>query len=149
MKPNPTSLSEQFEGHADHACATLAGNVTLEQAADAVERVLVAARDKKIKRLLVDATRVTGFPSPTLAARYFIVRRWATAVGADVELAMVLEQHILDPDRFGVMVAANMGMRADAFSSPVEALEWLRSGRPARVVIEAQRSYSDQIPNQT
>ena len=38
------------------------------------------------------------------------------------------------------MVAANLGMRADAFSSTVEALEWLRSGQPAAVVIAAQQT---------
>jgi len=148
MPSSSNTLSENFEARADHAVATLTGAVSLEQAANAVQRVLVAARDRKIKRLLVDARQLTGFPSPTLADRYFIVRRWATEFGKHVELSIVMEQHILDPDRFGVMVAANLGMRADAFSSPIEALEWLRSGRPAGVVAAAQKICNDKQPNQ-
>ena len=140
MPSSTPTLNEQFEERADHAVATLTGSGSLEQAAHAVQRALVTARERNIKRLLVDARQLGGFPSPTLADRYFIVRRWATEVGKRVELAIVLEQHILDPDRFGVMVAANLGMRADAFSSTVEALEWLRSGQPAAVVIAAQQT---------
>lgn len=143
MKSSDITQGEHFEEHADYAFATLKGSGSLAQAASAVQRALVTARDRKIKRLLVDARQLTGFPSPTLADRYFIVRRWATEIGSRVEAAIVLEQHILDPDRFGVMVAANLGMRADAFSSVGEALEWLRSGRPAAVVIAAQKICND------
>ena len=134
-----TNLTQQFEVCAGHALASLAGCVSLEQAADAVTRALVAARDRGIQRLLVDASQLTVFPSPTLADRYFIVRRWAAEAGKQVELSIVLQQHILDPDRFGIMVAVNLGMRADAFSSPSEALTWLLGGRPAGVIISNQK----------
>ena len=131
MQSEIPSLTEHFEVRDGCAFSQLVGCVSLEQAADAVTRALIAARDRGIQRLLVDASQLTGFSSPTLADRYFIVRRWAAEVGKQVELSIVLQQHILDPDRFGIMVAANLGMRANAFSSPSEALTWLLSGQPA------------------
>jgi len=128
-----TNQTEQFEVRAGHALVALAGCVSLEQATDMVMRALVAARNHGVKRLLVDARQLTGFPSPTVAERYFIVRGWAAVAGKEVEIAIVLQPHILDPDRFGIVVATNLGMRADAFSSGSEALAWLLSGRPAEV----------------
>lgn len=139
LPPNKTDLTELFELREGHAFAALSGRVSLEQAANAVMRALIAARDRGIKRLLVDARELTGFPSPSVADRYFIVQRWATEVGKQVELSLILEQHILDPDRFGMMVATNLGMRADAFNSPAEALAWLLSGQPSRVATMNQK----------
>ena len=133
-----TNLIEHFEVRESHAFSELVGCVSLEQAADAVTRALVAARDRGIKRLLVDASQFTGFPSPSLADRYFIVQRWAAEARKRVELSIVLPQPILDPDRFGILVATNLGMRADAFSSKSEALTWLLSGWPADVTISHQ-----------
>jgi hypothetical protein len=138
MYTKGTIPTQHFEVRAGYAFVLLVGCVTLEQAADAVLRALVTARDQGIKRLLVDASQLTGFPSPAVADRYFIVRRWAAKVGKSVELSIVLPQYVLDPDRFGMMVAANLGMRADAFSSSSEALTWLLSGRPARVAASNQ-----------
>lgn len=133
MPSRNNNLTGHFEIREGHAFAALVGRVSLVQAASAVTRALVAARDQGIKRLLVDATQLWGFSSPSVADRYFIVRRWASAAGNQVELSIVLEQHILDPDRFGMMVASNLGMRADAFNSPSEALSWLLSGQPSGV----------------
>jgi len=129
MQPKTTNLSEHFEQREGYAYCQLGGCVTLEQAVEAVTRAIVAAREQKIKRLLVDATQLTGFPSPSLGDRYFISRGWAAAAKGQVELAIALQQHLIDPDRFGIKVATNLGMRANVFSSQTEALTWLLGGR--------------------
>lgn len=128
--PSPLSnLTETFEVRNGYAFAQLAGSVTLEQATAAVDRALHAARNRGCLRLLVDACQLAGFPSPTVAERYFIVRGWALIANGQVELSLVLQQHLIDPDRFGMVVAANAGLRANVFSSQLEALDWLLSGR--------------------
>lgn len=123
------SLTETFEVRNGYAFAQLAGSVTLEQAGAAVERAILAARSRGSQRLLVDACQLTGFPIPSLADRYFIVRGWAAVASGQIELSLVLQQQLIDPDRFGMVVALNSGMRADVFSSQLEALDWLLSGR--------------------
>jgi hypothetical protein len=44
-----------------------------------------------------------------------------------VAVALVLQPYLLDPERFGVVVAWNQGMRADVFTEVQEALTWLLS----------------------
>jgi hypothetical protein len=39
---------------------------------------------------------------------------------------------LLDPERFGVTVATNMGMRTNAFDSREHAVAWLLSQPPSR-----------------
>jgi hypothetical protein len=130
LVPSPDSnLTETFEVRNGYAFVQLAGRVALEQAAAAVDRAFHAARNRGCLRLLVDAHQLTGFPSPSLAERYFIVRGWAIIANGQVELALVLQPHLIDSDRFGMVVAANAGLRANVFSSQLEALDWLLSGR--------------------
>jgi len=38
---------------------------------------------------------------------------------------MVARPEFIDPQRFGVIAAANAGLRADVFSSESEAVSWL------------------------
>lgn len=124
-----THSTENFEVCDGYALSHLLGCVSLEQAAEAVTRAIVAARKQGIKRLLVDATQLTRLPVPSVADRYFIVRGWASAAEGQVEVSLVLEQRLIDPDRFGIVVATNFGMRANVFSSPSEAQAWLLSGQ--------------------
>jgi hypothetical protein len=124
-----SNLAERFEERKGYALAHISGIATLEQATAAVDRALHRARTQGIRRLLVDVCDLSGFPSPSLADRYFISRGWAAIASGQVELAVAMQPHLIDPDRFGVMVATNEGMRANVFSSQIEALEWLLSGR--------------------
>ena len=125
MQPNATNLTEHLEVRVDTAFLKLAGCVPVEAAVDAVTRAIIAMRGRGIRRLLVDGSRLTGFSSPSVADRYFISRCWAEAAEKQVALALVLQQHLIDPDRFGIVVATNLGMRANVFSSPADAEEWL------------------------
>lgn len=128
MPSTHSNLSETFELRDGYAFVQLSGSVTLEQATAAVDRALHTARNRGVPRLLVDASGLSGFSTPTTADRYFISKGWALAANRQVELSLVLQPHLIDPDRFGIVVAANLGMRANVFSSPSAALNWLLSG---------------------
>ena len=45
-------------------------------------------------------------------------------------MAFVLEPDLIDPGRFGVVVAWNLGMRAEVFTDLIEARKWLLSNAP-------------------
>lgn len=106
------------------------GSMSLEAAAELVTVALAYARAQGIKELLVNATGVTGFPSPTLSERYFIVDNWARVVRGAVRVAMVLRPEYIDPQKFGVTVAFNRRFIADVFELEEPALAWLGSGAP-------------------
>jgi len=123
--PTPPPSFQLCEGYASYAPA---GEVSITTAVNLISAGIIFARDRQVRRLLIDASQLTGFPSPSVADRYWIVRQWAEDSRNLVEVAVVLQRHIIDPGRFGVHVAINLGMRADVFDSKSEALSWLLSG---------------------
>ena len=123
-----------FESRNGYGYYAPVGEVSLKEAGSFVSRGIQFALTSGIPRLLVDATGLTGFPMPSVAERYWIVREWATVSENRVAAAFVLQPHIIDWDRFGFQVATNLGMRADVFTSQPEALEWLLSDRPSSVL---------------
>jgi hypothetical protein len=128
MNPHPTDPPRDLQLCEGYACFAPVGIVTLKQAVELITSAIGFARDHRIKRLLVDATQLTGFPSPSVAERYWIARKWAQESRNNVEVALALESHLIDPERFGVQVAINLGERADVFKDKSEALSWLLSG---------------------
>lgn len=107
------------------------GSMSLEAAAELVTVALAHARAHGIKELLVNATGLTGFPSPSLSERYFIVESWARAARGAVRVAMVLRPEYIDPQKFGVTVAFNRRLIVDVFELEGPALAWLGSGDPS------------------
>ena len=103
-----------------------AGKATLEQATELVDRAIGFARDRRIPKLLVNCTQLTGFPSPTLPQRYFIVRGWARTAQGLVQVAMVIRPEMIDPEKFGMTVAHNAGLKADVYPTEPEAVAWLQ-----------------------
>ncbi len=88
--------------------------------------VISQARAQGLDRILIDIRGLTGFPSPTLSERHDMVRRFAVAAGGSLRGAMVVTPDFLDPDKFGVVAAANFGLVSNAFSDEEEAMDWLR-----------------------
>ncbi len=86
---------------------------------------MVFARERRVPKLLVNATGLTGFPSPSLPDRYFSARRFAASGQGIVQLALVIRAEMIDPEKFGVTVARNAGMNADVFATEPGALHWL------------------------
>jgi len=108
-----------------------AGKLTLEEAIELVDETIARVRDQRIPKLLFNARALTGFRSPSLPERYFAARRFAGTSQSQVQVAMVIQAEIIDPQKFGVMVARNSGMNADVFAQEPEALDWLLS-EPAK-----------------
>jgi hypothetical protein len=116
---------EDFKIVGDHAEYRPSGQVSLDQAIQAVASAITLARERHVRNLLVDTSRLTGFKSPSLIERYHFVHDWARAAGGAVRLAMVARPEMIDPQKFGVTVAANAGLIGDVFASEEEALRWL------------------------
>lgn len=125
----PPVILEQRQGYAFYR---VTGTMTLAQAVQLVKQAITAAREQKIRRLLVDGSQAKGFEPPDLVTRYYLVREWAAESQSLVELSLVLEQRMIDPEKFGMTVAANAGMRGDAFTMEAEAIEWLLGNTPFR-----------------
>jgi len=125
---NPAKSDEPvvaFEQREGYAFAQVTACVSLDQAAEIIANVIATARERGFKRLLIDGMQLTGFPGPNLAERYFIVRHWARTAERSIEVALVLQAYLIDPARFGVVVARNFGLRANVFALQDEAVEWL------------------------
>lgn len=109
----------------DCAFCRPAGETTLETAVQLVEAALIQTREQKLPKLLFNGQRLTGIRSPSLPDRYFISRQFAAAAQGRVQLALVLERQLIDPEKFGIQVARNSGMQADVFDNEPDALAWL------------------------
>jgi hypothetical protein len=118
-------VSKQIEVLADHARFAPEGETTVEGIVSMVTQAIRFCRGQKIPRLLVDLSRLTGFRRPPLQERYWAVQEWAQEAAGVVVFALVAPEVMVDPQRFGVVVAANVGFRAFISSNEREALSWL------------------------
>src|SRR5688572_73180 len=120
------SKPEHFEILKERAVFRPTGQVSIGQAAELVATAIGFARSINIQRLLVDITNLTGFEPPDLALRYLIIHEWARAAGSSVRVAIVVIPEMIDQQKFGNIVAANIGFVAEAFTTEKDALTWLR-----------------------
>jgi len=103
------------------------GEVSLQQAAQLVTSAIAFAHENKARKLMVIITGLTGFGPPNLATRYFFFQEWARAAQGQVCVAFVARPEMIDPEKIGIMIGENAGLRGDAFTSEEEALAWLKS----------------------
>ncbi|HMP84479.1 MAG TPA: hypothetical protein PKA41_17425 [Verrucomicrobiota bacterium] len=122
-----SNIEQEYEVIENCAVARFKGEATLWQAVELVETAMARAMTEKTRKLLVNISAITGFPSPHLADRYFIVRRWAQFAKGELVMALVIQEHMMDPERFGIVVARNAGMLAEVFHLENEALTWLKT----------------------
>lgn len=125
--PGFTIQPQSFEINHDVATLRIVGEHSLRQTVDAVTAAIGRVREQGADKLLVDITAISGFDPPTLAARHEFVEKWAEAGRSDVRLAMVVRPEFLDPDRFCVIRAANLGMAYNLFDNEERARAWLHT----------------------
>jgi hypothetical protein len=101
------------------------GECSLETVATNVTEAIQVCRERKVKRLLIDISQLSGFKPPTTMQRYEIASAWAFASTGAIKIAFLFRPEILDPQRFGMTVATNRGMRGNVFLVETEALAWL------------------------
>ena len=119
-----------FELVGDHAEFRPTGQVSLEQVSQLVTAAITSAREQQIQKLLVVTTGLKDLKSPGLASRYYFVADWARAAAGAVCVALVLQPELIDPQKFGVSVAASLGLKSDVFVSEPEALAYLGNLTP-------------------
>jgi hypothetical protein len=105
------------------------GVASAGQAADMISAVLDLAQAGGLTTVLVDITGLTGFEIPGPAFRRWAVRRWAAAA-ADLRVAVVARPEHICPEKTGLLVAAEEGMRAHICASKAEAIAWLDARQP-------------------
>ena len=103
----------------------MAGDTPLPQAVMRATEAIALARARGIRKLLLVTNTLTGFKSPSVLQRYQMVHEWAAAADGVVRVALVTRQEMIDPSKFGITVATNIGFIADVFSDEAEALAWL------------------------
>ena len=120
------NVSDYFEIVDDYAVVRPTVECTVDEAVDFITAAIGMAHDRKITRLLLDIRGMTGFEPPSVVDRYFFVKEWAKAGRGQVRVVLVARPEMIDPQRFGVIAARNVGLIANIFEAEPEALEWLK-----------------------
>ena len=118
---------QDFEIVGDHAEYRPTGELALDQATQLITSGIAFACERQVKKLMVVTLGPAGFQPPNVFQRYYFIHEWAKASGLSVRGAIVAHPEMIDPKKFGVLVAANIGFICDVFTSKEEALTWLRS----------------------
>ena len=107
------------------------GEFSLEEAKRTFLEILEAVAQCNVDKVLFDGRKIVG--EPATIERFYYGEFVAQAVGrfADrgvspaTQFAYVLEEPVLDPQKFGETVAVNRGMFVKTFNNIEEALGWL------------------------
>jgi hypothetical protein len=96
--------------------------------ADMMTEALALTLEHNATQALIDITEMYGFASPGPAYRRWLIRRWADLVGDRVRVVVVAREEHICPQRTGLIVAAEQGMKANIFTDEAVALKWLDCG---------------------
>jgi hypothetical protein len=116
---------EHFELKKEHAVFCPVGQASFDEMADLISRAVLRCRQKKIEKLLIDSTGMSGFHPPGIAERYNFVERISSHAKSSVKIAHVASPKWVRSGKFAVTVAKNRGLDAANFHSAATALEWL------------------------
>jgi len=72
---------------------------------------------------------MTGFESPGPAYRRWVARRWYKTLGPTIRIAMVARNEHICPQKTGLLVAAEEGIRAHVCDTEAQAIAWLDAER--------------------
>ena len=103
------------------------GECSLIEAVELVTSSIAYCRTQRISKLLVDATGLVGLPIPSLVDRFLMVEEWAHEGQGLVVAALLVHAEYIHPEKFGVRVAADLGLIADVFTAEEDAMKWLSS----------------------
>src|SRR6476469_5985067 len=102
-----------YEINQDYICFRPVGQVSLAEFKLLICEAITHTRERGFSKLLINSIGLTGFASPNPADRFFLVREFAAASKGVVQVAFVARAEMIDPQRFGVMVARNLGFNAN------------------------------------
>ena len=121
----------QFEITGGRCFYRPSGSVSAGELADLISAALERARAAAVQDMVVNITEMTGFESPGPAYRRWIARRWAEALGPQIPLALVARREYICPEKTGLVVAAEAGLKAYICETEAEAIVWLDSAAAA------------------
>lgn len=101
------------------------GTVSFDEAVSMVRAAIATARSNQARELLVDTTALVGFPSPDTFQRFLAAVEWADEASGSLYLSMVARAEMIDPQKFGTLVASNRGLINNIFPTEAEAVAWL------------------------
>ena len=116
---------ERYDIAGDHGYFRPVGTMSLEHAVERINEAIARAIQRGVDKLLIETRGLRGFDSPSVAERFWFMRKWADTSHGMLRLALVARPEMIDPGKFGVIVARNRGMISDVFTSEAEAAEWL------------------------
>jgi hypothetical protein len=122
--PKYLSLEEKYAAYRP------VGEHTFDEAVAMIDDALAYCKKNKIRGLLVDVTGFTGFPPPSTTQRFQFATRWSETAAGRVYLSMVAPPDLIDPERIGITMATNRGLRTEVFTTETEAWKWLRAVCP-------------------
>lgn len=96
---------------------------------DALRLCMVAvtwAREQGCDDMLVNVYGIRGIENLTTFMRYEVAVSWAQAAGT-LRVALVVPGHLMDPQKFAMLMAHNRGVNGDVFTNEAEALQWLNA----------------------
>ena len=120
---------EHFELKKEHAVFCPVGQTSFDEMADLISRAVLRCRQKKIEKLLIDSTGMSGFHPPGIAERYNFVERISSHAKSSVKIAHVASPKWVRSGKFAVTVAKNRGLGAENFLSAATAVAWLLKGK--------------------
>ena len=101
------------------------GLCTLVEGVELVKSAIAICRERHIAKLLFNARGLRGVPIPSLVDRFLMVEEWASAANNMVTVAVVVHAEYIHPEKFGVVLANELGLTCDMHTSEEEALRWL------------------------
>ena len=103
------------------------GECTLVEAVDLIGSAIAYCRGRRVDKLLIDVTGLVGVSIPSLVDRFLMVEEWASKANGMVAVSMVVHPEYIHPKKFGVKVAADLGLLADVHTTEEDAVKWLSS----------------------
>src|SRR5438552_16683196 len=85
------------------------GESSLVEAVELITHAIAYCRDRRIDKLLVVTTGLTGVSIPTLIDRFLMVEEWALAAKGMVVAALVASPEYILLEEIGVRVVASLG----------------------------------------
>jgi hypothetical protein len=120
------NVADFFQVLPEFAAFRPTGSSSLEEGVEAISAAITLAREQNQSKLLVDVSMVTGLESPSVTARYWLMRKWADASEDKVILAVIAPAEMIDWQKFGVTAGRNAGLICEVFTAEAGAVEWLR-----------------------
>ncbi len=108
-----------------HAAFRPVGEYSFDATVKMIDAAIEYCRANAIRALLVDITRVTGFPPPSTAERFQFATQWSATAGGRLTIAMIAPPEMIDPDKIGVTMANNRGLKSEVFTNEQDAVRWL------------------------